>query len=304
MWSGLKNEYERWSMNGGHLYTSTRRWVMSDIRKCFTSRWRQGALLEVDYSQLEVVALATLTEDTQLIADLLSGTDMHRLRASQWLKKDPKDITDDERFNAKRLSFMLQYGSGAGNMAIQLKLPKAECKAFIEAFYSRYPQVKNWQDVIEDEVTASRVRHGHTKSGLPRGIGKYKSISGRAYTFYEYDHPFKEGEVGFSPTEMKNYPCQGFATGDIMKIALGNLNQAFWKNRDVLLINTVHDSMMLDINSTDHSLATSIMDTTSKALVDDTTRILKESYCIELAVPLQVDFKVGTSWYNMIDVIR
>ncbi len=47
---------------------------MSDIKKCFISRFGDdGLIMEADYSQLEIVALAELTEDYNLISDILSG---------------------------------------------------------------------------------------------------------------------------------------------------------------------------------------------------------------------------------------
>jgi len=55
---------------------------MSDIKLCFTSRFRNGLILEADFSQLEVVGLAVLSGDPVLKDDILSGRDMHRQRAA------------------------------------------------------------------------------------------------------------------------------------------------------------------------------------------------------------------------------
>jgi DNA polymerase I-like protein with 3'-5' exonuclease and polymerase domains len=47
------------------------------IKQIFASRFRDGMIVEVDFNQLEVVALAHVTKDTQLIRDISSGVDIH-----------------------------------------------------------------------------------------------------------------------------------------------------------------------------------------------------------------------------------
>ena len=45
---------------------------MSRIKSCFRSRFLGGVLLEVDFSQLEVVGVALLSNDPVLKDDILS----------------------------------------------------------------------------------------------------------------------------------------------------------------------------------------------------------------------------------------
>jgi DNA (cytosine-5)-methyltransferase 1 len=47
------------------------------IKQIFTSRFDGGYIVEVDFNQLEVVALAHVTGDHQLIADISGGADIH-----------------------------------------------------------------------------------------------------------------------------------------------------------------------------------------------------------------------------------
>jgi hypothetical protein len=60
----------------------------------------------------------------------------------------------------------------------------------------------------------------------------------------------KQGKfTGFSPTERKNYPVQGFG-GEIVQTMLGKVFRYFLENDrfdgKVLLVNTVHDCLLLD----------------------------------------------------------
>ena len=228
---------------------------MSDIKKCFTSRFWGGYIVDADFSQLEVIGAAILSRDPALKSDIVSGLDMHRKRASDLFRKLESDITDDERRQAKALSFMLQYGAGAPHMSEQTGLDVGLCRDFIDQYYSRYRTLKAWQDDVRKEVHAGRYpTRAITPGGLPRGASKWNSITGRIYTFKEHDSPtwMKTG-TGFSPTQIKNFPVQGFATGDIMAIYRAML---FDETRDstmflrkVLPINSVHDSIMYDVES-------------------------------------------------------
>lgn len=78
---------------------------MSRIKSCFRSRFPSGVLLEVDFSQLEVVGVALLSNDPVLKDDIRSGRDMHRVRAAQLFGITEAAVTKDQRQIAKVLSF-------------------------------------------------------------------------------------------------------------------------------------------------------------------------------------------------------
>jgi len=273
---------------------------MSNIKRCFVSRFGEdGILLEADFSQLEVVGLAILSGDPILIDDIRSGKDMHRLRASELYKKPQETITDEQRRIAKQLSFQLQYGAGAASMAATNKIPVALAKSFISLYYSRYRVVKAWQDELAASVIANRRPSlGHTASGMPQGASDYESPTGRVYRFKEYDG-FR-GEPSFSPTEMKNYPIQGFATGDVMAVFRGDLFRRLVEAPayDVrcVVINSVHDSVMFDCPDWDavdwishvlHELANELPDKVERA------------WGIHCALPFPITIKTGATWADL-----
>ena len=106
---------------------------MSDIKSCFPSRFEGGYIVEADFSQLEVVGLAALSQDSNLIEDLLSGRDMHRYYTAQRLGIKEEEVQPKDRTFTKRMTFQLQYGSGAANMARKLGLHKDDCQQRSEA---------------------------------------------------------------------------------------------------------------------------------------------------------------------------
>lgn len=269
---------------------------MSRIKECFTTRFKDGKIVNADFSQLEVVGLAILSLDRQLIEDIKSGMDMHIVRAASLFNVPESKVTKQQRQLAKMLSFQLQYGSGARNMAEQNKIDLSIAKRFIEQYYERYPQVKAWQEAVSASVRSSRKVDGHTKAGYPRGVGYYDSPTGRRYSFSEYD-PMGgwQKDPSFSPTEMKNYPCQGFSTGDVMAIYRGQVMRKLLPHMftDIMFINSVHDSVMFDCRD-DKSVAICVeaLYTITKKLPE----LLSNRYGIEVPLEFKIDVETGPSW--------
>ena len=280
---------------------------MSQIRECFTSRFIQGCLLEVDFSQLEVLALAYLSNDAALRSDLISGKDLHAISASMLFGDD---YTPAQRKIAKQLSFQLQYGAQAKSMAETNGIPVSVAKDFISNYYKRYPGVGIWQEKIAKEVLANRRTDGRrTAKGKPAGVSTLKSITGREYTFVEQDIPEevyrKKGsrDTSFSPTQMKNYLVQGFATADIVPMVLGKLlrSSSRWGNGG-LLVATIHDSVVFDVVHKKNVLS---LYRVVKEIMEDAPRYLKEDFGINFDLPLRAEGEFGTDWGNMssIDIL-
>ncbi len=271
---------------------------MTDIKQCFISRFKHGVLLEADFSQLEVIGLAVLSGDPVLRNDLISGVDMHRKMAAKLFLKPEDEVTDEERRITKQLSFQLQYGAGASSMAKKNDISKAKAEEFISNYYDRYPQVRVWQDAVNDEVKRSRTGSGKkTLKGLPAGKGRHYSPTGRLYTFYEYDTPdWHTHDTAFSPTQIKNYPVQGFATGDIMAVFRGRMYRELLGSRRALPINTVHDSLMYDCYDLDVAKCViSILEIKAEHLPE----IIHDLWGIRCGIPFPIECKVGNNWGEM-----
>lgn len=257
--------------------------------------------METDFSQLEVVALAAITMDPTLIADLTSGMDMHRVRASELFDKPQEAVSSTERTITKRLSFQLQYGAGAPSMAKKLEIPKKVAQAFVDNYYARYPRVKEWQEEVIASVKASRRPTGNrTPQGAPQGRGEWYSATGRTYVFFEQDKPPEwrglDKEPDFNPPMIKNYPVQGFATGDIMALFRGRVYRKWLVSpfrKLALPINTVHDSIMFDCMSVEVALA---MKALLEEVVAELPELLETMWGIESPVPFTVETKIGPTW--------
>lgn len=278
----------------------------SEIKTLFTSRFgRDGVIIEADYKQLEVICLAFLSGDEQLIDDILTGKDMHietgKLVFGIGMSKDQRRIV-------KTINFGLIYGGKAGTLAKQANVSKVLAQKCIDAFYTRYPKVKQWQEDTFKEVVANRVFEGHTtEKGYPSGRSYYKSVTGRTYVFKEYDKPdwmtWERNNAVFSPQETRNYPVQGLATGDIVPMMVGILFRVLKNNPKLadrcLMINTVHDSIIFDCHK---SIVATAMKTIKETL-EDAPRYIKERLNLDFNLPLKVDISFGDNWKNQVEYV-
>ena len=125
----------------------------------------------------------------------------------------------------------------------------------------------------------------------------HQTETGRKYCFSEYynEDSWSTRTYNFSPTEFKNYPVQGLATGDIVPMMLGVIFRQLIGRDDVKMVNTVHDSLMFDVKSD-----------SSDAFITEITTILKcthmyfeETFKIPLALKLNAGASVGKNWFDM-----
>lgn len=61
---------------------------MSNIKRVFCSRWYGGSILEADLSQIEVVVQAFLTQDPNMVQDVIKGVDFHVKRLAYVLGEE------------------------------------------------------------------------------------------------------------------------------------------------------------------------------------------------------------------------
>jgi len=263
--------------------------------------------------------VAFLSQDANLYEDILLGRDLHCMSASFMydipyeqvfrevkVNKNPEYI--EMRKSAKSPTFQLQYGAGYKSIARKCGLPEALAKQFVENYYNRYSGLRQWQEDNIETVKKSRVgTNMRTENGYPKGQGELVSITGRRYVFMETESPewmHKRGEyTSFNPPNIKNYPSQGFATGDIVPMVLGELYHVLTDNerlRDkALLINTIHDSVMLDV----HESVLTEAAKTVKATLEHAPAYLEHHFAIHFDLPLRVEVEAGYNWGEMEEIV-
>ncbi|MGL6167740.1 MAG: DNA polymerase I, partial [Fusobacteriaceae bacterium] len=103
-------------------------------------------LLGIDYSQIELRVLTEFTEDVNLVKAYKENQDLHEMTARKIFDLDGEtSVTREQRTVAKIVNFSLIYGKTAFGLAKELKISNKEAVAYIDAYFSQYPRVKEFE---------------------------------------------------------------------------------------------------------------------------------------------------------------
>lgn len=168
-------------------------------------------------------------------------------------------------------------------------------------FYDRYAGVADFhKTIVSDAVAKGTLTTSHTPKGYP--MHNYTKITPtqRRYVFSEYDSDYKEG-ASYSPTELKNWPVQGFATGDVVPHMVGlivtKLYQSGGLQNHALPIMTVHDSIVFDV----HVDSLDRFKKSCYTILSNTTELVNNYFQMYMPVKLSVGCSVGINWQDLIE---
>lgn len=230
------------------------------VRKAIVSRFKNGFILEGDYSQLEFRVAGFLSKDKQVYEDVKNNVDVHQYTA------DTMNVTRQE---AKAHTFKPLYGGVLGT-------PRE--MRYYEAFKNKYWQVNNWHYKLQKEAVDTK---------------KIKLPSGREYAFPDARWT-QYGNVTNS-TAIKNYPVQGFATADLLPLGLVVLYKKMRdKNMKSVICNTVHDSIVLDVHPQEKIQCIDYLRYAMLSIKDECQRL----YGAEYDMPIGIELKIGKNWLD------
>ena len=239
------------------------------VKKVFVSRWDGGYIMEADFAQLEFRTAAFLAQDEVAMNEIETGFDVHSYTA--------KVISDagqpTTRQEAKEHTFAPLFGAtGFGRS-------KAE-RAYYEHFTEKYKGVAAWHQNLADEALR---------------FNKITNVSGRQYAFPDVSRRANGGVTHF--TNIKNYPVQGFATGDVVPVVLNEMHKRL-SQYNSCIVNTVHDSVVVDIHPDEKDIVLQMVNDMNTGLSD----LVEDVYGIRMNVPLLLEAKIGPNWLDTVDV--
>lgn len=239
------------------------------VKRVFTSRWEGGYIVEADFAQLEFRTAAFLAQDETAMREIETGFDVHSYTA--------KVISDagqpTTRQAAKEHTFAPLFGAtGYGRS-------KAE-QAYYTHFTEKYEGIGKWHQKLASEALR---------------FLKITNVSGRQYAFPDVARRANGSPTHF--TMIKNYPVQGFATGDVVPVVLNELHRMLQPLQSVL-VNTVHDSMVIDVHPSEKDRVLHIID----SLNQNINTLVEDTYGIKLNVELLLEAKIGPNWLDTKDV--
>jgi DNA polymerase-1 len=237
-----------------------------ELRKAFVPE-KDHIFLSADYSQIELRLMAHLSQDAGMIADFLSGNDIHAATASKIFGVDIKDVTREMRGRAKTANFGIIYGISSYGLSERLTIGRKEAKELIDGYFNSYPGVKTYMD--------ESIRKARDKGFVTTMLGRKRYLPDI--------HSRNQVVRGNAERNAINAPIQGSAA-DIIKIAMVRIHDRIKKEKLLSkMILQVHDEL--------------IFETVIPELEQLKELVIHEmSNAVELSVPLKVDWGTGMNW--------
>lgn len=239
------------------------------IRRIFVAP-AGSVLLAADYSQIELRVLAHLANVSALLDAFAQGEDIHTRTASEVFGVPLAAVTKELRNRAKAVNFGIVYGISDYGLAQNLGVSRGEAKTYIDAYLSRYPEVREYmQGMI----------------GLAREEGYVSTLLGRRRPIP--DILSRNAGLRMAAERVAiNTPVQGSAA-DIIKAAMVRVQRELTSRqlRSRMLLQ-VHDELIFEV---------------PEAELAPVAQLVKQGMerAWPLRIPLQADLKVGPSWYDL-----
>ncbi len=239
------------------------------LRKMFSSAYPDGTIISADYNQIELRLMANFSGDENMIADYLSGKDIHTATASKIFNVPLSEVNSSMRRVAKSVNFGIIYGISAFGLSQNIKTSQKEASQFIKKYMEIYPKVKEYGDEC--------VKRAREKGYVSTIMGRVRHIP----DINSSNHVMRS----FAERVAKNMPLQGSAS-DIIKMAMIKVyNRIKKENLKSKLILQIHDELVVDC---------------VKGESESIKRILKQEMesVIDLKVPLIVEVSEGKTLYD------
>jgi DNA polymerase I-like protein with 3'-5' exonuclease and polymerase domains len=248
------------------------------VRRAIISRFPGGKIAEADGAQLEYRCAGELSGCPDVLANVLAGEDAHAFTA--------KTLTENgqptNRQGAKSHTFKPLYGGMSGT--------RAEVAYYTAFLKDRHPRIGAWHVELQEAVLRTKVVRLPSGREYTWPHAKRLARSPNAYT------------ICSDSTQIKNYPVQGWATADLIPISVINLWKLMKQHKcKSLLINTVHDSNVVDVYPGEEELVTRLC---QEAMLEGVVTEVKRRYNYTLKVPLGVEVKMGVNWLDTEEVLK
>ena len=244
----------------------TRTELGSELRRMFVAGPGQ-ILVDADYSQIELRLLAHISGDQAMVDAFRSGEDFHTVTAAHVFSVPVEEVTPAMRRAAKAVNFGIVYGISPFSLSQDLGVTVAEAKAYMDAYFHRFPGVKAYMDQVVERARADG--YVETPMHRRRALPEIKSSNHNMRAFGE--------RVAL------NMPIQG-AAADIIKLAMVRVHRQLKEAAlEARLIMQVHDELIVECPEAEADRVKAIL-----------VREMEGAW--PLSVPLIAEAHSGKSW--------
>lgn len=239
-------------------------------------------LISCDYSQIEMIVGAHLTQDPGMLKAFREGLDLHKVAASMMFDIPYEEVPGHIRTQTKPLNFGAFYGLSAMGLQMQfasfpdgaIEKSEAECEELIRRYYEAFPGVMEWKRKLWAE--GRRTGYVETMLGRKRLVPGLRSDISKVRAAAE--------------REAANQPIQGTAQ-DILRIGMRNIWEKslpmFWaEGIDIQCVMQVHDELLFECQEDYAELVLPVI-------------VAEMQYAVELSVPIKVGTSIGNTWAEL-----
>ncbi|MEX0668741.1 MAG: DNA polymerase I [Candidatus Saccharimonadales bacterium] len=237
------------------------------IRRAFIAD-EGNTLINADYSQFELRLAAILSGDEQMIAAFNDSLDIHAQTSAQLYGIDIKDVTKEQRYNAKAVNFGVMYGMSPHGLSISTGMSRDEAKDFIDKYFKIRPKLYEYLESLKKQAKKE---------------GYVETILGRRRPMPD----IKSANLAVRATAERaaiNMPIQGSAA-DLMKLAMIEVDKLL--DDDSRQILQIHDSILIECPKDK-----------AEDVAKQVERVM-ENIRTDLSVKLEVDTVIGDTWADL-----
>lgn len=231
--------------------------------------------VEADFSAIEVVVWAEMTGDPVLLRVLQEEPDFHRWTVGMALRKNPEDVTDEERKSGKVLTFGgTMYGGGPPIIAKSMGVTIERAAELHENIQQLYPRATAWNE--------QQVSNAREKGFVLSLFGRIRRIAGVGSNDRKVSH--------HAEAMAMNSPIQATAS-DLTGLAALRVEKA-WEEAglDAWLVNIVHDSIVGIVRNDQVEEAKQLLET-----------VMVQKPYKAWRTPLKVEVTVDERWGGTLD---
>ena len=241
------------------------------VREAFIAEERPDwLLLSADYSQIDLRALAHLSQDPELMAAFDRDEDIHASTASLIYRVPLSEVTRDMRRLAKVMNFGVAYGLSAFGISQQTELTREEGAEFIDSYFTTYPKVREFLD--ETVEKAKENGYAETLLGRRRYIPELRSPH----------YPVRQAGERIA----LNMPVQGTSADIINEAMVGIQKRLDAEDFRSKMLLQVHDELVFETPREEEQPL--------RAMLEEVM-----PNAIEMSVPIKIDVKTGEDWASM-----
>ena len=204
-------------------------------------------LASFDYSQLELRIAAELAQDQKMIEAFSNGVDIHKLTAAEINNVPLEKVTPEMRRAAKTLNFGILYGMGIRAFAKGSGFSEGEAKKFFDEYFRDFSGIKSY---LEKTIESAK-----EKGYVETYYGRRRYLAGLLSGGFRVEKEAERMAV--------NFPIQGTATGDIVKLAMIKVSQLLkskYNENNIKMLLQIHDELLFEVTDKKDIIESAVKD--------------------------------------------